>query len=96
MNRFLLAPLLLSFISPVKANLDTEIGRQYSKELTRLVAGVIEAAKYRDRERVCLLVPQAQSNLDNGWSYHREAGNSYEFLVETRKMMKVTYQKFCS
>ena len=95
MNRFLLAPLLLSFISPVKANLDTEIGRQYNKELGRLIAEVIEAAKHMDKERICFLIPQAQMNIDTGWSYHRKAGFSYEWLVEQREMMKKSYQKFC-
>ena len=69
MNRFLLAPLLLSFISPVKANLDTEIGRQYNKELGRLIAEVIEAAKHMDKESLMTL--NNSDELRGSWEQQR-------------------------
>ena len=87
---------MLGLISPVKANLDKEIGRQYNEELIRLISGILEANKYKDRERICLLIPQAQANLENGWSYHRQAGFSYELLVKNREMNKNIYQRMCT
>ena len=79
-KRLLLPLLLLGLISPVKANLDKEISKQYYKTLRRNFNDLTEAVDNSDVERSCFLLNEINTTLTAGWSYLRDYGMSYEDL----------------
>ncbi len=95
MKRLLLPLLLLGLISPVKANFDKEMSKQYHKTLSRNFKDLTEAADNSDLERICFLLNEINITLMAGWSYLRDYGMSYEELRKRRKFAEDHYEQGC-
>tara|TARA_Y100001968_G_C19059328_1_gene573000 strand:+ start:222 stop:512 length:291 start_codon:yes stop_codon:yes gene_type:complete len=95
MKRLLLPLLFLGLISPVKANFDKEMSKQYHKTLNRNFKDLTEAVDNSDVERACFLLNEINTTLTAGWSYLRDYGWSYDALRKRREFVEDNYEQGC-